>query len=103
MNPTAAADRGILDGEYVIVSTPTGARIKVKALVTPRVGADTAFIPFHFSGWWQGRDMKEYYPDGASPIVRGEAVNTATTYGYDVVTMMQETKTTICNIEKIVA
>ncbi len=47
--------------------------------------------------------MKEYYPDGASPIVRGEAVNTATTYGYDSVTMMQETKTTICNIEKIVA
>nr|WP_217344377.1 formate dehydrogenase subunit alpha [Noviherbaspirillum sp. L7-7A]MBV0878520.1 formate dehydrogenase subunit alpha [Noviherbaspirillum sp. L7-7A] len=103
INPKAAADRGIRDGEYVIVATPTGARIKVKALVTPRVGPDTAFIPFHFSGWWQGRDMKEYYPDGAAPIVRGEAVNTATTYGYDVVTMMQETKTTICNIEKIVA
>ena len=103
INPKAAADRGIRDGEYVIVATPTGARIKVKALVTHRVGPDTAFIPFHFSGWWQGRDMKEYYPDGAAPIVRGEAVNTATTYGYDVVTMMQETKTTICNIEKIVA
>jgi formate dehydrogenase major subunit len=27
------------------------------------------------------------------PIVRGEAINTATTYGYDSVTMMQETKT----------
>ena len=38
--------------------------------------------------------------DGAMPIVRGEAVNTATTYGYDIVTMMQETKTTICNVEK---
>ena len=37
---------------------------------------------------------------GAAPVVRGEAVNTATTYGYDSVTMMQETKTTICNIEK---
>jgi formate dehydrogenase major subunit len=103
INPKAAADRGIRDGEYVIVATPTGARIKVKAMVTPRVGPDTAFIPFHFSGWWQGRDMKEYYPEGAAPIVRGEAVNTATTYGYDSVTMMQETKTTICNIEKIVA
>jgi formate dehydrogenase major subunit len=33
-------------------------------------------------------------------MVRGEAVNTATTYGYDDVTMMQETKTTICQIEK---
>ena len=38
--------------------------------------------------------------DDAAPVVRGEAVNTATTYGYDSVTMMQETKTTVCNIEK---
>ena len=37
---------------------------------------------------------------GAAPIVRGEAVNTATTYGYDRVTMMQETKTTLCNVAK---
>jgi formate dehydrogenase major subunit len=103
INPKAASDRGIRNGEFVVVSTPTGARLKVKALVTPRVGPDTAFIPFHFSGWWQGRDMKEFYPEGAYPVVRGEAVNTATTYGYDSVTMMQETKTTICNIERFVA
>ena len=32
--------------------------------------------------------------------VRGEAVNTATTYGYDSVTMMQETKTTMCQVAK---
>jgi len=100
INPKAASERGIRNGDYVIVSTPTGARIKVRALVTQRVGVDTAFIPFHFSGWWQGKDMLEYYPEGAAPIVRGEAVNTATTYGYDSVTMMQETKTTICNIER---
>src|SRR5690606_18268186 len=103
INPQVASARGIRNGEYVIVSTPTGARIKVKALVTPRVDAHHVFIPFHFSGWWQGKDMLEYYPQGAAPIVRGEAVNTATTYGYDSVTMMQETKTTICNVEKIVA
>jgi formate dehydrogenase major subunit len=103
INPKAAADRGIRNGEYVVVSTPTGARLKVKALVTPRVGPDTAFIPFHFSGWWQGKDLLEYYPEGAAPVVRGEAVNTATTYGYDSVTMMQETKTTICNIERFTA
>jgi formate dehydrogenase major subunit len=101
INPKAASERGLRDGEYVIVSTPTGARLKVKAMVTPRVGADTVFIPFHFSGWWQGKDMLEYYPEGAAPIVRGEAVNTGTTYGYDSVTMMQETKTTICQIERI--
>ncbi|MBP8139365.1 MAG: formate dehydrogenase subunit alpha [Burkholderiales bacterium] len=100
INPKDANDRGIRDGEYVWVKTPTGAQLKVKALVTERVGAGTSFIPFHFSGWWQGKDMLEYYPDGAHPLVRGEAVNTATTYGYDAVTMMQETKTTLCQVAK---
>jgi formate dehydrogenase major subunit len=100
INPAAATQRGIRNGERVWVSTPTGARINVQALVTERVGPDTVFLPFHFSGRWQGVDMKAHYPEGAAPIVRGEAVNTATTYGYDIVTMMQETKTTICNVEK---
>jgi len=100
INPKAAADRGIRNGEYVWVSTPSGAKLKVKAQVTERVGPDTCFIPFHFSGWWQGQDMLPYYPEGAAPIVRGEAVNTATTYGYDRVTLMQETKTTLCQVAK---
>jgi formate dehydrogenase major subunit len=101
INPKTAADRGVRDGEYVWVSTPARARIKVKAMVTERVAANTVFIPFHFSGWWQGKDMLDHYPEGAAPIVRGEAVNTATTYGYDIVTMMQETKTTLCQIGKL--
>jgi len=100
LNPKAAADRGVRNGEQVWVSTPTGARIKVMAMVTERVGADTVFLPFHFSGRWQGADMLAHYPSGAAPVVRGEAVNTATTYGYDSVTMMQESKTTVCNIER---
>ena len=100
INPAAANKRGIRNGEYVWVKSPTGAKIKVKAMVTERVGPDTAFIPFHFSGWWQGKDILDAYPKGAAPIVRGEAVNTATTYGYDVVTNMQESKTTICQIER---
>jgi formate dehydrogenase major subunit len=100
INPAAANKRGIRNGEYVWVKSPTGAKIKVKAMVTERVGPDTAFIPFHFSGWWQGKDVLDAYPKGAAPVVRGEAVNTATTYGYDIVTGMQETKTTICQIEK---
>lgn len=100
INPKAAAERGITNGSRCWVVTPTGARLNVQALVTERVGPDTAFMPFHFAGRWQGKDLLAYYPEGAAPIVRGEAVNTATTYGYDSVTMMQETKTTICNIEK---
>jgi formate dehydrogenase major subunit len=100
INPATASERGIRNGERVWVSTPTGARINVQALVTERVDRETVFLPFHFSGRWQGEDMKPYYPDGAFPIVRGEAVNTATTYGYDIVTMMQESKTTVCNVSK---
>ncbi|HVN35699.1 MAG TPA: formate dehydrogenase subunit alpha [Casimicrobiaceae bacterium] len=100
INPKDANDRQIRDGEWVWVKSPTGAQIKVQAMVTDRVGPGTTFIPFHFSGWWQGRDMLEFYPEGAHPIVRGEAVNTATTYGYDAVTMMQETKTTLCQVER---
>jgi formate dehydrogenase major subunit len=100
INPKTAADRGIRNGERVWLSSPTGARINVQAMLTERVSTDTVWMPFHFSGRWQGADMLAYYPNGAAPIVRGEAVNTATTYGYDSVTMMQETKTTICNVEK---
>ena len=100
INPKAAAERGIRNGDRCWVLTPTGARLNVQALVTERVGPDTTWMPFHFSGRWQGVDMLPYYPEGAHPVVRGEAVNTGTTYGYDSVTMMQESKTTICNVEK---
>ena len=103
INPKAAAARGIRNGEQVWLVTPTGGRINIQAMVTERVGPDTCWMPFHFAGRWQGADMLAYYPSGAAPVVRGEAVNTATTYGYDSVTMMQETKTTICNIERAVA
>ena len=101
INPKDANERGIRDNEYVWVQSATGrGKIKVKAMVTPRVDPGTTFVPFHFSGWWQGKDLVGKYPDGSAPFVRGEAVNTATTYGYDSVTMMQETKTTLCQVEK---
>ena len=103
INPAAANDRGIRDGEQVWVKSPTGAKILVRALVTERVDRATVWLPFHFSGRWQGADLLPYYPEGAHPVVRGEAVNTATTYGYDSVTMMQETKTTVCQVERAAA
>ena len=109
INPKAANDRGIRNGEYVWLKTPPMAGfadfkgLRVKALVTERVDAETVWLPFHFSGTWGGMDMAPFYPDGAKPVVRGEAVNTATTYGYDSVTMMQESKTTVCQIEKATA
>jgi formate dehydrogenase major subunit len=106
INPKAANDRGIRNGEFVWVKTPPMAAVpefkglRVKALVTERVGEDTVWLPFHFSGRWGGVDLLPYYPQGAAPVIRGEAINTATTYGYDSVTMMQETKTTVCQIER---
>ena len=98
INPKDANDRNLKNDQYVWVETPSRARLKVKTQVTERVGAGTVFMPFHFSGWWMGKDMLEHYPEGAAPVVRGEAINTATTYGYDIVTMMQETKTTLCQV-----
>jgi len=100
INTKDASDRGIKYWDWVWLRTPTGAQLKVRALVTERVNAGTGWMPFHFAGWWQGKDLLGKYPEGAAPIVRGEAVNTATTYGYDSVTMMQETKTTLCNFER---
>jgi formate dehydrogenase major subunit len=76
----------------------TKPKIKVKALVTERVGRGVAWMPFHFGGWYQGVDQRSKYPKGADPVVLGESVNTVTTYGYDPVTGMQEPKATLCQI-----
>ncbi|MGZ5163372.1 MAG: formate dehydrogenase subunit alpha, partial [Burkholderiales bacterium] len=100
INPKDANDRNVRNNEYVWVETPTKARLKVKTQVTERVAPGTVFLPFHFAGWWQGQDLLNYYPEGSAPYVRGEAVNTAMTYGYDIVTMMQETKTSLCQVNK---
>jgi formate dehydrogenase major subunit len=82
------------------LSLASSSRARMKALVTERVGRGVAWMPFHFAGHWMGKDMRSSYPQGTDPIVLGEAVNTITTYGYDPVTQMQETKTTLCRIEK---
>ena len=100
VNPRDANDKGVRNGEYLWLETPTKARLKVRALVTERVGPGTVFCPYHFAGWWQGQDLLDRYPQGSAPIVRGEAINTGTTYGYDAVTMMQETKTTLCRFSR---
>ncbi|WP_207539201.1 formate dehydrogenase subunit alpha [Sabulicella rubraurantiaca] len=99
IHPEDAAARSIRDGQFVWVMGPeNNARARVKALVTERVGKGVAFMPFHFGGWFQGEDLRSKYPQGADPIVLGESANTVTTYGYDPVTYMQETKVTLCQI-----
>jgi formate dehydrogenase major subunit len=100
LNPRDANSKRIRDGDMVWVSTPEGARIKVMAMVTERVAAGVMFLPFHYGGHLEGKDLRSKYPDGADPYVLGEAANTAMTYGYDSVTQMQETKCSLCNIER---
>ena len=100
INTADANDLGIRDGEQCWVEGAEGARVKVMAMVTERVGQGVAFMPFHFGGHFEGKDLREKYPPGADPYVLGESTNTAQTYGYDSVTQMQETKATLCKIER---
>jgi len=99
LNPYDANTAGIKDGQMMWVHSPEGSKVKVMAMVTERVGRGVAFMPFHFAGHFQGEDLRDKYPEGADPYVLGEASNTVGTYGYDSVTNMQESKTTLCRIE----
>ena len=99
INPADAGKLGVKDGGKVWVHSPEGGKVLVNAMVTQRVAAGVAFMPFHFGGYWQGKDLRGKYPKGNDPIVLGEASNMDGTYGYDVVTQMQETKVTLCRIE----
>ncbi|WP_299631426.1 formate dehydrogenase subunit alpha [uncultured Roseobacter sp.] len=98
VNTRDANNLGIRDGEQVWVEGPEGGKVKVMAMVTERVEAGVAFMPFHFGGHLEGVDLRDKYPEGADPYVLGESTNTAQTYGYDSVTQMQETKATLCKI-----
>ena len=98
INPRDANDLGVRNGAQVWVEGAEGAKVKVMAMVTERVGAGVVFMPFHFGGHFQGKDLRHKYPEGADPFVLGESSNTAQTYGYDSVTLMQETKTTLCKV-----
>ena len=100
LHPRDANNAGVKDGDDVWLESPEGARIKIKAQVTRRVGSGVAFMPFHFGGHFEGKDLRDKYPPGSDPYVLGEAANTAMTYGYDSVTQMQESKCSLCRIAK---
>lgn len=100
MNPRDANNVSVLDGDEVWVEGAEGVKIKVKTLITERVAPGVVFMPFHFAGHFEGRDLRDKYPEGAAPFVLGEAANTAMTYGYDSVTQMQESKVSLCKISR---
>jgi formate dehydrogenase major subunit len=94
-----ALDRGIKNDAWVwVTGAESNSKARMKALVTERVGKGVAWMPYHFGGWLQGVDLRGRYPKGSDPYVLGESANTITTYGYDPVTNMQETKVTLCQI-----
>ncbi|MBX6743229.1 MAG: formate dehydrogenase subunit alpha [Acetobacteraceae bacterium] len=100
INPADAAARGIADHAWVwVTGAENNSKARVRAMVTERVGKGVVFMPFHFGGWFEGDDLRGNYPQGADPYVLGESANTITTYGYDPVTGMQETKVTLCQIQ----
>ena len=69
-------------------------------MVTARVAAGVAFMPFHFGGYWQGKDLRVEISEGQRSIrARRSVEHVIGTYGYDLVTQMQETKVTLCRIE----
>ncbi len=98
INTRDANNIGVRDGQDVWVEGAEGSKIKVAAMVTERVGSGVAFLPFHFGGKFEGKDLSDKFPEGAAPFVVGEAANTAMTYGYDSVTQMQESKVSLCKI-----
>jgi formate dehydrogenase major subunit len=99
INPADAGERGIKDGAWVwVTGAENSAKAKMKALVTERVGKGVTWMPFHFGGWFGGKDLRANYPQGTDPVVLGESANTITTYGYDPATGMQEPKVTLCQV-----
>jgi formate dehydrogenase major subunit len=100
INRSDAARLGVKDRSMVwVYGASDNSRAYLRAHVSDRTGPGVAFIPFHFGGVWQGQDERHRYPPGLDPIVLGEGVNQLTTYGYDAITHMQETKVTLCRVE----
>ena len=112
IHPVDANNAGLRDGQDMWVETPpvpgvmkggpppVSTKILVKAMVTRRVAPGVVFLPFHFAGRFQGKDLGDKYPAGTVPYVLGESANTALTYGYDSVTQMQETKCSLCKVNR---
>jgi formate dehydrogenase major subunit len=100
INPVLANNLGVRNGGMVIIESPEGGKIKVKAKVTERVDQNTIFLPFHFGGMFMGQSLFDNYPKGHAPYVVGEPANIVGNYGYDIVTQIQATKDGLCSVRK---
>ena len=112
INPADANERGIKNGEMVVVVTPRGleysnepSRIVVKARVTNAVPKGVVFMPFHWAGQFEGKSYLNRFPVTGDmdtrPYVYGESANTTNCPGWDPETQMQNTKAGMCNVIKL--
>ncbi len=112
INPEDANERGIRNGDEVVVITPRGleygaepSRIVVKARVTRAVPKGVVFLPFHWAGQFMGEPYLDRFPViedmDTKPYVYGESANTTNSPGWDPETQMQNTKSGICNVVKL--
>ena len=105
INPKLASRIGVsthkigITDEYVWVETLRG-KCKVKAYVTEAVNEQTAFMPWHWAGWFEGKSYEDRYPPGTAEYVLGDSCNIICVDGYDIHTQMQETKVCQCKIYK---
>lgn len=100
IHPDLAANHGIRNGDMIWVHAPEGTKVKVKARYSYSMQNDSLFLPFHWAGHFQGKDLSDRYPEGTMPYSRGESACTVTNYGYDIITQIPETKGGLCRIEK---
>ena len=75
MHPDPAAERGIKDGDWVIVESPHG-KLSVRAQVNPGIRPDTVMM---LHGWWQGCEQLKL---PGFPLLDGGA-NSNTMYSVD--------------------
>ena len=71
-----AREKGIRDGEYVIVRSPVG-EVKIKAYVTPRIRPDTVFI-CHGFGTNSAGQTTLYGKGGADQVLMQSQADTIT-------------------------
>ncbi len=100
INPRLANNLGVRKGDMVVIESPEGAKIKVKAKITKRVDDKTIFLPYHFAGTLMGESYVKDYPDGHAPYVVGDPANVVTNYGYDIITQIQATKDGLCKVTR---
>ena len=83
INTRDANNLGRAGRQQVWVEGPEGGKVKVMAMVTERVGEGVAFMPFHFGGHLEGKDLGINILKVQILMCLGESSNTAQTYGYD--------------------